>query len=265
MYGYHDRDSIFLKISLINPDIVRKLSELLLNGNIMNESFQPYESHVPYNLQFLIDHNLFGMNLIYLDTVKFRRDSPDLDETLSNAVPESFTDSSGESRKWNVSNMCEDQLLGVDIARQSTCELELDASASDILNAHMDKDGFMLNPGLSALWEEEKRRREFLSMNVPMEVADVEERPNVLTVENENEFKKRLISLLETRFKETYPFKVDEIGGASEEEAANETKFYCEASEASIDESILNILDELHNNSDLDSSMLHASRPQNQE
>lgn len=39
----------------------------------MNESFQTYESHVPYNLQFLMDFNLFGMNLIHLDWVKFRR------------------------------------------------------------------------------------------------------------------------------------------------------------------------------------------------
>lgn len=41
----------------------------------MNESFQTYESHVPYNLQFLMDFNLFGMNLIYLNAVKFRRET----------------------------------------------------------------------------------------------------------------------------------------------------------------------------------------------
>jgi len=197
MYGYHEKDSIFLKISLINPDLVRKLSELLLNGNIMNESFQPYESHVPYNLQFLIDHNLFGMNLIYLETVKFRRESTDLSETLSSFVPRILEDSQGT--KWNVSNMCDTQLLRNDISRQSTCELELDALASDILNAHMDKDGYMLNPGLSALWEEEKKRREYFNLNVPMETPDLEERKNILTVDNETEFKNRLINLLETR------------------------------------------------------------------
>jgi DNA polymerase zeta len=46
----------------------------------MNESFQPYESHVPYNLQFLMDYNLFGMNLIHLDSVKFRRVKKNLEE-----------------------------------------------------------------------------------------------------------------------------------------------------------------------------------------
>ena len=83
MYGYYAKDSVFLKISMINPDLVRKLSELMLNGNIMNESFQPYESHVPYNLQFLMDFNLFGMNLIYLDSVKFRRESLEFDLNFS--------------------------------------------------------------------------------------------------------------------------------------------------------------------------------------
>ena len=46
-----------------------------------------------------------------------------------------------------------------------------------------------------------------------------------------------------------------------EDENVNEMSVYCDP-EASFDDSILNILDELHNNSDLDSSMLHASKPQ---
>jgi len=118
MYGYHDKDAVYLKICLYNPDLIRKwndsstrrlkgytylnwkyvflrLSDLLVSGAVMNESFQVFEAHVPYNLQvscllsnfnwfikifnsqtewkFLIDYNLFGMNLIYLDSVKFRR------------------------------------------------------------------------------------------------------------------------------------------------------------------------------------------------
>ncbi len=38
----------------------------------MNEVLQPHESHVPFVLQFMIDHNLFGMNHIHLSDVKFR-------------------------------------------------------------------------------------------------------------------------------------------------------------------------------------------------
>ena len=35
-------------------------------------------------------------------------------------------------------------------------------------------DGFMLNPGLSALWEEEKKRRKEISILTPLEMPDLE-------------------------------------------------------------------------------------------
>lgn len=37
-----------------------------------NAIFQVYESHVPYILQFFIDHSIFGMDLVHLSHVKFR-------------------------------------------------------------------------------------------------------------------------------------------------------------------------------------------------
>jgi DNA polymerase zeta len=51
MYGYHENDCSFLKVYLYNPDLIKRLSDLLVNGIIMNETFQPYNSHIPYNLQ----------------------------------------------------------------------------------------------------------------------------------------------------------------------------------------------------------------------
>ena len=51
MYGYHENDSSFLKIYLYNPDLIKRLSDLLVNGIILNETFQPFGSHIPYNLQ----------------------------------------------------------------------------------------------------------------------------------------------------------------------------------------------------------------------
>jgi DNA polymerase zeta len=44
------------------------------SGAILNRIYQPHEAHVPYILQFMIDYNLYGMNLINLENVKFRRD-----------------------------------------------------------------------------------------------------------------------------------------------------------------------------------------------
>ena len=43
----------------------------------------------------------------------------------------------------------------VQVSRQSTSELELDAVAADIIN-HQDVTGAAMNPGLVALWEDER-------------------------------------------------------------------------------------------------------------
>lgn len=41
-------------------------------GVVLNQQLQPHESHIPFVLQFMIDHHLFGMNHIHLANVKFR-------------------------------------------------------------------------------------------------------------------------------------------------------------------------------------------------
>lgn len=64
--------------------------------------------------------------------------------------------------------------LDKSVERQSTCELELDACAENILNPTMDKDGYMLNPGMSALWEEEKKRRQLYNISLALENPDLE-------------------------------------------------------------------------------------------
>ncbi|RNA20033.1 DNA polymerase zeta catalytic subunit [Brachionus plicatilis] len=103
-------------------------------------------------------------------------------------------------KKWDMENLAEELFLDQSIERHSTCDLELDSCAADIMNFDMDKDGYMLNPGMSALWDEEKKRRELQNIDIPLETIDTEERTNILKVENEIEFKKRLIMLLETSY-----------------------------------------------------------------
>lgn len=49
-----------------------RLAELLLAGAVMNQTLQPHESHIPFHLQFMMDHNLYGMNHIHVSAVKFR-------------------------------------------------------------------------------------------------------------------------------------------------------------------------------------------------
>ena len=53
--------------------MLKRGSDLLNAGVILGEVFQPHESHVPPELQFMMDYNLQGMNLIHLKHVMFRQ------------------------------------------------------------------------------------------------------------------------------------------------------------------------------------------------
>ena len=50
-----------------------RVCELLQGGAVMNRTYQPHEAHIPYLLQLFIDYNLYGMNMLTLGAVKFRR------------------------------------------------------------------------------------------------------------------------------------------------------------------------------------------------
>ncbi len=50
-FGYHAQGQPFVRISLRNPSVVKRLAGLLLSGAVCGRVMQPYESHVPYLLQ----------------------------------------------------------------------------------------------------------------------------------------------------------------------------------------------------------------------
>ena len=58
MYGYHARQHTFIKIYLYNPFMVKRASDLLQHGAVMNKVLQPHESHTNIVLQFFMDYNL---------------------------------------------------------------------------------------------------------------------------------------------------------------------------------------------------------------
>ena len=53
--------------------------------------------------------------------------------------------------------------------RQSSCELEVDIVATDILNRLEVGDNVGSNPGLAALWEDERQRRLHKEMDLNLE------------------------------------------------------------------------------------------------
>nr|XP_009859156.3 DNA polymerase zeta catalytic subunit-like [Ciona intestinalis] len=91
-YGYHEEDEIFMKIYLYSPANLKRASEALQSGGVMQQVFQPHEAHVPYILQVFMDYNLHGMNLIHASSCYFRsplgkpKSAPVLPQIHSNVV-----------------------------------------------------------------------------------------------------------------------------------------------------------------------------------
>uniref|UniRef100_A0A8C0MB37 DNA polymerase zeta catalytic subunit n=1 Tax=Canis lupus familiaris TaxID=9615 RepID=A0A8C0MB37_CANLF len=160
-YGYHEKEKHFMKIYLYNPAMVKRICELLQSGAIMNKFYQPHEAHIPYLLQLFIDYNLYGMNLINLAAVKFRkarRKSNQLHTTGSCKDRLPGNSLTGTLFRWEEDEIPSSLILeGVE--PQSTCELEVDAVAADILNRLDIEAQIGGNPGLQAIWEDEKQRR----------------------------------------------------------------------------------------------------------
>ncbi|KAG1474804.1 hypothetical protein G6F56_000124 [Rhizopus delemar] len=70
-YGYHTDYATYLKIYLIDP-AEKQVMVNLLQSQALGVHYQPYEAHLPFVLQFLIDHNLYCMDQIHLDSAQYR-------------------------------------------------------------------------------------------------------------------------------------------------------------------------------------------------
>ncbi|XP_004702065.1 DNA polymerase zeta catalytic subunit [Echinops telfairi] len=218
-YGYHEKERHFMKIYLYNPAMVKRICELLQSGAIMNKFYQPHEAHIPYLLQLFIDYNLYGMNLINLAAVKFRK-------------------AKRKSATVHPSGTCKDQLPGNSLTDylfcweedeipsslllegvepQSTCELEVDAVAADILNRLDIEAQIGGNPGLQAIWEDEKQRRRNRNETSQISQPESQDRRFVPATESEKKFQKRLQEILKQNdFSVTLSGSVDYSDGSQE-------------------------------------------------
>ncbi|KZC10783.1 DNA polymerase zeta catalytic subunit, partial [Dufourea novaeangliae] len=145
LYGYHEKEHLFFKIYFYNPAMVKRAADLLQNGTILNQNHQPYEAHIPFILQFMMDYNLYGMSLINLKIIKYR-------QRITMGSKEN-------SQNESLSNSDSQIYLPASVIRQSTCKLEVDAQATEILNREEIQNGLDLNPGIAAIWNDEKCRR----------------------------------------------------------------------------------------------------------
>ncbi|CEH17017.1 probable catalytic subunit of dna polymerase zeta upr-1 [Ceraceosorus bombacis] len=163
-YGYHVAPHYFLKISFVDPTHNFRLATILQSGKVLGTKFQPYECHIRYLLQFMLDYNLYGCDFVDLEHVKFRL-----------PVPESAGDNLGADL-WTSETIAPSFIQDDMYHRISFCALEIDTKASSILNRRLLKErpihskipetrpsssalAQKLVPSLTDLWQEEQKRR----------------------------------------------------------------------------------------------------------
>uniref|UniRef100_A0A3B4U6G0 DNA polymerase zeta catalytic subunit n=1 Tax=Seriola dumerili TaxID=41447 RepID=A0A3B4U6G0_SERDU len=219
-YGYHNKEKHFMKIYLFNPQMVKRVCELLQSGAVMSKSYQPHEGHIPYLLQLFIDYNLYGMNLVNLGAVKFHRQTPSRPSISPWKSPctSKLNDSSlgGTFVRWEE-NAIPCSLVLDDVAKQSTCELEVDAVAVDILNRLEIENQIGRNPGLQAIWEDEKQRRREKNQATQIETPESQDREFVTVTESEKIFMKRFKEILKEN-----EFDVTQASSVGDEEDDHE-------------------------------------------
>ncbi|XP_031203625.1 DNA polymerase zeta catalytic subunit isoform X2 [Mastomys coucha] len=224
-YGYHEKERHFMKIYLYNPAMVKRICELFQSGAIMNKFYQPHEAHIPYLLQLFIDYNLYGMNLINLAAVKFRKARRKGDASQATGLLKhqlSGSSPAGTLFTWEEDEMPSSLLLeGVEPL--STCELEVDAVAADILNRLDIEAQIGGNPGLQAIWEDEKQRRRNRNESSQISQPESQDCRFVPATESEKKFQKRLQEVLKQNdFSVTLSGSVD-YSNASQEFSAELT------------------------------------------
>ncbi|PNP49558.1 hypothetical protein THARTR1_09880 [Trichoderma harzianum] len=165
-YGYSVGYKPFLKIYMYNPLVMTRLADLLQQGVIMKRKFQPYEAHLQYLLQFMVDYNLYGCDYIESSQTYFRFPIPAYDENTPSS-----------SHLWNEHTVPAAFVTNEPtLPRESYCSIEVDIAAQSIANRgkvkerrlHHDFDEFINPPAgdvklvssMAGLWKAEARRRQ---------------------------------------------------------------------------------------------------------
>lgn len=175
-FGYNVGYSYYLKIYLLNPVHMTRFSDLLQQGAILRKTFQPFEAHLQYLLQWMCDFNLYGCAYVECAKPRFREPVPaweDLEEV---------------THLWHDRTISKEQVLDESqFPRQSHCQLELDIRVEDIINRHEVRErplhhSFIerlsslenlppeekLVHSMAGLWKDETRRRKLrMGINDP--------------------------------------------------------------------------------------------------
>ncbi|PLW35952.1 hypothetical protein PCASD_12701 [Puccinia coronata f. sp. avenae] len=194
-YGFHVGYRYFLKIYCLQPKFKKRMAELLRTGKVMTPwahsrvggamknarptTFKIFEEHIPFHLQFMLDHNLYGCGWVELSNCLFRRPLPD----------NYSTGEASEGPIYLASSVPESQMAHLDLTKSSYCPIELDCTVTDIMNRHWVKERqlhhdfveFLKHPlpedeklvqSVKELWEDERKRRQKRGQTGPEEVRE---------------------------------------------------------------------------------------------
>lgn len=149
---------------------MKKASNLLQNSGVFGKVYQPHEAHIPFTLQFMIDYNLHGMNFISLSHVRYRR-------KLENSQPSSSLE----------------QVQPKSVPKTSNCAVEMDGLAEHIVNRfELTESEAVKNPGIAALWEDEKQRRRNKNESSQLSPCVTQNRQNITPTDSHNVFRRTL-------------------------------------------------------------------------
>lgn len=108
---------------MFNPIVMTRLADLLQQGAILKQKFQPYEAHLQYLAQFMIDYNLYGCDYLNSTHTTFRAPIPE-----HHAVSDS--DHLWHDRSVRTECITNDAAL----PRVSHCSIEVDIGVQSIAN-----------------------------------------------------------------------------------------------------------------------------------
>ncbi|KAJ4314686.1 DNA polymerase zeta [Fusarium piperis] len=171
-YGFHVGYRFFLKIYMFNPVVMTRLADLLQQGAIMKEKFQPYEAHLQYLLQFMTDFNLYGCDYLDSSSTRFRSPVPEYDQELNS------------THLWHTRSIPEGYITDeTTLPRASHCSIEVDICVQDIINRKKVRERPLhhdfterTNPipgdmklvySMAGLWKDETKRRKRKMQNPP--------------------------------------------------------------------------------------------------
>ncbi|KAF8359140.1 rev-3, partial [Pristionchus pacificus] len=145
IYGFHPSDEDFVKIRFASPFYSSRAASSL--SSISSPLLQPFDAHVPFHLQFAIDHSIFGMDFVSVRNARFR-------------LKRSRCDDDDLFGTYSVEAVMRDPNLLSPLSPQTSSHIEVDVLAEDIINHELHANNeYSMNPGIEYIWKDEIERR----------------------------------------------------------------------------------------------------------